>query len=176
VAQANLPVDFNRNYGAVTQGTLSGSIPTVSVADATFGGWYSNLIRLPPSLDTRQPLYLTLTVSPIRVNPIDGQFVVFQTRYTVISSLLATFSVQFNQTWAVPNGFVNNSIAHVLLDNGTGVTIPKNSLPQQPWLAVRVARLGSDAADTFTSSLHLCLGMSLAYTSRYPWLINTPPF
>lgn len=58
-------------------------------------------------------------------------------------------------------GGVANSL---YISSETGAITPGNSAGKRDWLAVRIARLGADAADTLTADAYL-IGVELYYTS-----------
>lgn len=167
-----IELGFNRNFSSVTQSTLGGAMPSVFVTATTHGGFYTNSVQLPEDLDPTKPIDVLFRHGTRAVTPDNGKDVVLRLAYDYIETDGSIVQQSFDLTWPVPDDWAPGDIRTVLLDNGSGHTVPPNTFPPQTFTGWRVSRVGSAAGDTYDRSTEFPLALVLAYTSRYPWLAH----
>jgi len=72
----------------------------------------------------------------------------------------------FSFIWTVPDPFTTGMTQELLLDDGSGVTIPGGELSPGDYLAFSLTRLGADAADTYIRPVGVAPVLAVEYSKR----------
>jgi hypothetical protein len=166
MALRTISLSAQRNFSSVTAATIGTNIVAVQVGAALLGGVFLQPGKFTPAVAVRRAINVYVLVNPAANSAVDGQHVVLQLASTRVNANGTFTNASFNVTWPIPAAWTTNDTNLVLLDNGNGHSFNPLTFVDQTTFALRVARVGSDPADTFAQSLKLAEAVTVEYTTR----------
>lgn len=172
MSQTQLNLAEGRGYATNTPTTIGQYLLAVQLGPTTLGGFYLQPFTLPPSFDVSYPADLYCWLTTLAPSLIDGQSLRLLVALTRLLTDGTRIETTFGQTWPVPNTWLNTETKRVLLTAGGPNTFAAHAFTPGDTIALRVARFGQDAADTYAQSTLHATALELFFQSRCPWPCN----
>lgn len=162
---ARTTVGYDRVYSSATSSVIGQIATSHTISQIANGGFYTQPLRIPENLDTTKPVSVRILAVPAIPSSGGVRNVRFQLAYTVIDpgGPIVDTSVPFDYT--TPDNWSNDDPRYILIDDGSGSTIPTGLLLGATHLGLRIARNGADPADTFDKLIKIAHALTLDYTA-----------
>jgi len=154
-----------RTYASVTSSMIGQYIVAESVSASQLGGHYQTPILVSDNMDVTKPCKVQILISPVNSQTIDGQVIRFSLAEAHVADGGTRTETSFNYDWSVPEDWDTTDNTVITLDNGSGFSFAGDTFQHGQHLALRVARVGTAAEDTFDKSVNIALHAVFEYTA-----------
>jgi hypothetical protein len=144
-----------RTYAAVTTSTIGQYIVAVAVSPTQLGGHYLTPILVPDNMDVTKPCKVRILISPVNNATMDGYVIRFLLAEAHVADGETRTETGFNHDWNVPDDWATYDNNVITLDNGSGSSFAGDTFQHGQHLALRVARVGTAAEDTFDKGVNI---------------------
>lgn len=157
---------YARSYLVSGQTVIAMAISARYVNTGYVGGFYVTALRIPDELDVTQPLSIRTLVSTLVNSSTTGEVVRFSLEWARITTTGVQISNNVTYDWPAPDNWQTSETNVALIDNGSGWTIDGNTFAAGEFLGLRISRLGTDPADTYSTGVRFAEMLMLDYTAK----------
>ena len=161
-----ISIGYCRSYNTATAHFIGTAIAARYVHANDLGGFYLLPFTLPQDMDVSQPSSVRILVNPLQNAAINGQKVRFILQATHVPDGGSPQTSTVNCNWSVPENWTTDDCNVVLMDNGNGRTFEGNTFAEGDTVGLRLARAGSDPADTFDKAVKMADYIQFEYTAK----------
>ena len=150
-----LSTSFVRTYLSGGAGTIGSVMAARSINNGLTGGFFTGPLRIPEDMDVSEPTDVIVLLSPIHSATVNGQVISLGLSYSRVTAAGTNNNGVLTFNWPVPDNWMVNNFAFVVIDNGNGRTFEADVFSPGDFLGLQLARLGGAAEDTFNKGLYI---------------------